>query len=443
MAAVGRAVPHNLEAEQSVLGAMFLDRQALVLASELLRPEDFYSEAHRRVFQAALAVFERGAPVDLVTVAEELRRHDAFEAVGGLSYLTELAAFVPTAAHVEHYARIVRDRALLRSLIDAGARIQDLAYAGAEDVAAVLDRAEQAIFAVTQRGARKEHVSLKDALDRALDRVEELYRSKVQLTGVPTGYSEFDRMTSGLQPSELIVVAARPGHGKTALALCLARHAAVVAGLPVLVFSLEMSAEQLCLRLLAAEAGVDTGHLRTGRLGEAEWKAVSGAVGRLGPAPLLLDDSPALTLMELRGRARRLRAERGIGLIIVDYLQLVNVPGRHENRQQEISEISRSLKALARELEIPVLACSQLSRAVERRGEGSRPQLSDLRESGAIEQDADVVAFIHFNPRKENPNLAEVIIAKQRNGPTGSFELYFRRDVARFETVERRLEPSA
>jgi replicative DNA helicase len=416
---------------------MFIDPQAVIRASELLQVEDFYREAHRRVFEAALAIFERREPIDLITMTEELRRRSWLEAVGGVTYLSHLAAFVPTAAHTEHYARIVRQKALLRALVASATGIQELAYSGTEELPALLDRAEQAVFAVTQRGARREHHILKDVLERALDHLEDLYHRNTNLTGVDTGLADLNRLTSGLQPSDFIVIAGRPGHGKTALALCLARHAALVGSLPTLVFSLEMSAEQLCQRLLAAEAQVDGSRLRTGRLSPDDWGRVSEAAGRLGSAPLLLDDTPALTLTELRGRARRLRAEQRVGLIIVDYLQLISVPGRHENRQQEISEISRSLKALARELELPVVACSQLSRAVERRGEGSRPQLSDLRESGAIEQDADLVAFIHFDPRKDNRDVAEFILAKQRNGPTDSFDLYFRRDVSRFESIER------
>ncbi len=438
MATEPKVPPHSLEAEQSVLGAMFIDPQAAIRASELLRVDDFYREAHRRVFEAALAVRERREPIDLITMTEELRRRSWLEAVGGITYLSQLAAFVPTAAHTEHYARIVQQKALLRALILSSIAVQEMAYAGTEEVTALLDRAEQAVFAVTQRGARREHHVLKDVLDRSLNHIEDLYRRDTDLTGVDTGFADLNRLTSGLQPSDFIVIAGRPGQGKTALALCLARHAALECDLPTLVFSLEMSAEQLCLRLLAAQSQVDGTRLRTGRLGRDDWDRLSEAAGRLGSAPLLLDDTPALTLMELRGRARRLRAEQRVGLIVVDYLQLITVPGRHENRQQEISEISRSLKALARELEVPVVTCSQLSRAVERRGEGSRPQLSDLRESGAIEQDADLVAFIHFDARKENRDIADFILAKQRNGPTDSFELYFRRDVSRFESIERR-----
>ncbi len=432
-----RVPPQNLEAEQSVLGAMLIEGEAIVRAAEILRPEDFYRDAHRRVFEAIIALSDRSEAVDLVTVTEELRRRGQLEEVGGASYLTTLANIVPTAANVEHYARIVEEKALLRNLISAATRVVTRAYEAQDEVAALVDEAEQVIFEISQRRSLAGYAHIKDILMDTFERIEYLYAHKGGVTGVPTGFKDLDELTSGLQPSDLVILAARPSQGKTTLSLGMARNAAVNHKIPVGIFSLEMGREALAQRLLCSEAGVDGQRLRTGYLAEQDWPRLSHALGRLSEAPIFIDDTPAISIMELRARARRMRAEHGIGFLIVDYLQLVQFRGRVENRQQEVAEISRALKALARELKLPVLACSQLSRAVEQR-EGRRPQLSDLRESGSLEQDSDVVMFIHFNPDSEHKNLAEIIVAKQRNGPTGSVDLVFLREFGKFQSVERR-----
>jgi replicative DNA helicase len=432
-----RVPPQNVEAEQSVLGAMLLDRDAIARAIDIVSATDFYRDAHRVIFEAILRLFDRTEPVDLITVTEELRRASQLEAVGGVTYLATLANGVPTAANVEHYARIVSEKSLLRRLISAATAIAGRAFESREDTDVILDQAEQAIFSISQHFKSAGFQSLKDILVRAFEHVEQLYENKGSAIGVPTGFPELDELTSGLQPSELVVLAARPSMGKTTLALNVACHAAVGQRIPVALFSLEMAGEQVALRMLCGEARVPSHRLRTGFLRDEDWPRLSEALGRLSEAPIYVDDTPSIGVMELRARARRLHAEHRIGLVVIDYLQLMHAHGRLENRQQEISEITRALKALARELNVPVLALSQLSRAVEQR-EKRRPQLSDLRESGAIEQDADVVAFIYFDPDApaEKRDLAEIIVAKQRNGPTGSISLTFLRDHGRFHAPE-------
>jgi replicative DNA helicase len=432
-----RIPPQNLEAEQSVLGSMLIDKQAILRAMEILRPRDFYGEAHQTIFAALTRLFDRGGAVDLVTVTEELRQEGNLDKVGGVSYLTSLANFVPTAANIEHYARIVEEKAILRDLIKAATEIVGKAYAAREDVEIVLDEAEQGIFSVSQRRNVQGYVPLKEVLIQTLERIEYLYANKGSALGVPTGFKDLDSLTSGLQPSDLVILAARPSVGKTTLALNLVRNAAVKDKTPCAIFSLEMAREQIAQRLLCAEAGIDGRNLRTGFLNDNDWKRLSGALGRLGEAPIFIDDTPNISIMEVRTKARRIKAEHGLGLLVVDYLQLMQGRGRAENRQQEISEISRSLKALARELKVPVLALSQLSRAVEQR-QDRRPMLSDLRESGAIEQDADVVMFLYCNADMENSNLVELILAKQRNGPTGSLRLFFLRELGRFQQVDEK-----
>jgi replicative DNA helicase len=440
-----RIPPQNLEAEQAVLGSMLIEREAIIKASDVLQREDFYREANKEIFQAILDVHERGEAVDLVTVTEELKRRSQLEAVGGVAYLTALANAVPTAANAEYYAKIVEEKALLRQLITVGTDIVGRGYQGAEDVTELIDDSERRIFEIAQRRASEGYSPIKSVLLDAFERIEFLYSNKEGITGVPTGFKGIDAITSGLQPSDLIVIAARPSMGKTTLLLNIARNAAIQKTQPVAIFSLEMSNELLAQWLLCSEAGVDGQRLRTGHLTDADWPRLSHALGRLSDAPIFIDDSPSVSIMELRAKSRRIKAEHNLGLIVVDYIQLMRTRGRVENRQQEISEISRSLKALARELKVPVVIGSQLSRAVEQRDD-KRPLLSDLRESGAIEQDADLVAFIfreeYYKPDTEKKNLAEIIVAKQRNGPTGTVELVFLKEYGRFADPEHFRKPA-
>jgi len=430
-----RVPPQNLEAEQSVLGSMLIEKQAILRAVEILRPQDFYSEAHQAVFATLARLFDKGQAVDLITVTEALRQEGTLEKTGGVPYLTTLANLVPTAANIEYYARIVEEKAILRDLIRASTDVVGKAYTAKEDVEIILDEAEQAVFSVSQRRNVQGYVPLKEVLVQTLERIEYLYANKGGALGVPTGFSDLDSLTSGFQPSDLVILAARPSVGKTTFALNLVRNASVKDKSPCAVFSLEMAREQLAQRLLCAEAGIDGKNLRNGFLNDNDWKRLSVALGRLGEAPIFIDDTPNISIMELRTKARRIKIEHGLGLLVVDYLQLMQGRGRAENRQQEISEISRSLKALARELKVPVLALSQLSRAVEQR-QDRRPMLSYLRESGAIEQDADVVMFLYSNSDMESSNVVELILAKQRNGPTGSLKLYFLKDLGRFQQVD-------
>ncbi|MEW6307994.1 MAG: replicative DNA helicase [Bacillota bacterium] len=432
-----RLPPQNLEAEQSVLGSALLEKAAALRAAEVLRPDDFYREAHRLIFIAMVALSERGEPVDIVTVAEELTQSSSLEAAGGAAYLSTLANFVPTAANVEHYAHIVEEKAVLRQLIHIAGVISARCFEASEEAAVVLDQAERDIFRLSQSRVSQPYARMKEVLAAAFLRLEKLYDIRGGLTGLPTGLGDLDNLLSGLQPADLIVLAARPSQGKTALCLSIARHVAVSSKQPVVLFSLEMAKEQLALRLLGCEAGIDSNRLRRADLREDDWQPLAKALGRLADAPIYIDDTPTITTMEMRAKARRLKSEHGLGLVVVDYLQLVQTRSRTENRQQEIAEISRSLKALGRELGVPVLTASQLSRAIEQRTD-RRPILSDLRESGAIEQDADVVMFIHQDPKNPDPNQVELIVAKQRNGPTGSLELSFRRDVGRFTGIDRR-----
>lgn len=434
-----RLPPQNLEAEQSVLGAMLIEPEAVPAVMEIIQADSFYRDVHRRIFEAMVYLYDRSEPVDIITVTEELRRRGQLEEVGGVSYITSLANAVPTAANVEYYARIVEEKAVLRRLLQAAGEITRRVYEDEEEVEKLLDRAENLIFEVAHRRTKRTYVHINEILLETYEQIEFLYTHKGGVTGVPTGFIEFDEMTSGLQPSELIILAARPSQGKTALCLNIACHAAIRKKVPVGIFSLEMSREQLAQRMLCAEANVNSHRLRCGMLTDDDWSRLAKGLGRLSEAPIYIDDTPDLALMELRARARRMKAEHRIGLIIIDYLQLMHSRGRFESRQQEISEISRSLKSLARELEVPVLALSQLSRAVEQR-QDRRPQLSDLRESGAIEQDADLVGFIYHNPETAQDNIIELIIAKQRNGPVGSVQLLFLKDIGKFVNLERRLQ---
>jgi replicative DNA helicase len=436
----GRNVPHNLEAEESLLGAMLLSRDAIAAAVETCRAEDFYKPSHGHVFEAITNLYARGEPVDPVTVADELRRAGLLDAVGGSATLISLQANTPAIGSAARYARIVEEHALLRRLIAVAGEIAELGYSVPEDVAAALDRAEAMIFEVAERKSVDTLSSLRDLLAVTLDGLEALYERSDTVTGVPTGFVDLDERLSGLQPSNLVIVGARPGMGKTSFALGLAAHAALERRIPVLVFSLEMSHLEIAQRLLCAEAKVDSHRLRTGRLTEADWTRISQAIGRLGEAPIFVDDNPNLTVMDIRAKARRLKSRDGLGLVVVDYLQLMTGRTSAENRQVEVSEISRGLKILARELELPVVALSQLSRNLEMRAD-KRPVLADLRESGSLEQDADVVLFIYrdelYHPDSQSRGSAEVIIAKHRNGPTGVVQLAFLDHCTRFANIAR------
>jgi len=431
--------PQNRDAEISVLGAMLMDEAALLKGLEVLREDFFYDENHRRVFSAIRTLFEKSRPVDLVTLSDELRKRSQLEDMGGVSYLTQLVSSVPTSAHIDHYSHIVKDRALLRSLITNATDIVQRCFEPRTEASQVLDQAEKMIFDITQSRIEGKAVAMKDIIHSSMETIDKLYQRKEHVTGLATGFHEFDIKTAGLQPSDLIIVAGRPSMGKSAFATAICEHAGIVLKKSMAFFSLEMSKEQLVQRMLCSYARVDAQKVRTGYLSHEQWPQLTRAASKLSEAPIFIDDTPGQTVMEVRAKARRLKMQHDIQLIVIDYLQLMQGVGRAESRQQEISEISRSLKALARELRVPVIAVSQLSRAVESRT-GNRPQLSDLRESGAIEQDADVVVFLfreeYYSPSEENRNKAEAIISKQRNGPTGSVELVFLKDWTRFDNPE-------
>jgi replicative DNA helicase len=433
-----RLPPQNLEAELALLGALLIDPSAVDDVAPLLKAEDFYRDAHREVFEAILELVgsEAAHQVDVITVSDRLRHRGTLDNVGGIGFLMELANVVPTSAHAVYYAQIVREKAVLRRVIETGSRMVGLAFRGEDTADEILEQAQQSLSELAQNG-RREPERLHHILLQTLERVEQRAGQK-GLAGLPTGFPDIDRLLSGLQASDFLVVAARPSMGKTNLCLNIARNVALREQVPVVIFSLEMSQEQLALRLISAEADIDGQRLRTGDLTEEMWARLTQALGRLGDAPIFIDDSPGLSPLELAAKARSLHRRAPLGLVIVDYLQLMSARSRAENRQQEISEISRSLKALARELRVPVLALSQLSRAVESRND-KRPMLSDLRESGAIEQDADVVAFIYrddyYTKDSDAPGVAEVLIAKQRNGPTGTVQLMFRKETGKFQSI--------
>ncbi|MFN8679184.1 MAG: replicative DNA helicase [Thermomicrobiales bacterium] len=435
---IERLPPHNLEAEQSVLGSLLIDRDAIIRVASFLKPEDFYLSANGLIYGAILDLYNRREPTDMITLSDELTRRAQYDQAGGLAYLSSLLSAVPTAVHVEYYARIVERTATLRRLIDAGTQVVDIGFREGIDTEEALDAAERAIFDVSQRRQTKDWTSMGEVLDKFFDQIDYLQQHRGDVVGVATGYSDMDQMTGGLQRSDLIILAARPSMGKTSLALGMAYGAAVVHKRTVGIFSLEMSAEQLVQRILSMETGVDSHRLRLGQIDDNEWDRISRAFGRLSEAPIYVDDSSSSSIMDVRSKARRLQAEQGLDLIIVDYLQLMS-GRRTDNRVQEISEISRGLKGLARELNVPVVALSQLSRAVESRSD-HRPMLSDLRESGSIEQDADIVMFIYredkYEEESEKKGIAEIIIAKHRNGPVGSVNLRFFDRTARFADLE-------
>jgi len=435
--------PQNIEAEMAVLGSMLIEEEAISASIELLDKNYFYKDSHKKIFEAVLNLYNNNKAVDLITVSDELRRVNLLDEVGGGSALTELVNSVPTAANAGHYAQIVREKGVLRLLINNATEIVGLSYDSDGNIDELLDRAERLIFEIGDSKKGSDAVLLKEVIKNSIDTIDKLYQKKAHVTGIPTGFIDFDRMTSGLQPSDLIVIAGRPSMGKSALAVGIAEHAGVVEKVPLAFFSLEMSKEQLVQRLLCSHARVDAHKVRTGYLAPSDWPKLTAAAGKLSEGEIYIDDSPSISVMELRAKARRLKAHHDIRLLIVDYLQLMRGSAKIENRQQEISEISRSLKALARELSIPVIAISQLSRAVEMRTD-HRPLLSDLRESGAIEQDADVVVLIlreeYYNPTSTNQGVAEVIIAKQRNGPVGSMNLSFIKEYTRFDNLAQGME---
>jgi replicative DNA helicase len=439
-----RMPPQNIEAEQAVLGAIFLEPSSLTVASEVLIPEDFYRAAHQKIFEVMLNLNDKGKAVDLVTVTEELAAAKLLEDTGGVSYLSELAASVPTAANIEYYAKIVEEKSLLRRLIRTATTIASDGYSREDEVESLLSEAEKSILEVAQRKKAGAFHNIKDVLVRTYDNIETIANRVGDVTGIATGFAELDRMTAGFQRNDLIIVGARPSVGKTAFALNIAQNVATKTQENVAIFSLEMGAEQLVMRMLCAEGNINAQNLRTGSLTDEDWGKLTMAMGSLSNSGIFIDDTPGVRVGELRSKCRRLKQEHGLGMILIDYLQLILGDGRSgENRQQEVSEISRSLKALARELEVPVIALSQLSRGVEQR-QDKRPMMSDIRESGSIEQDADIVAFLYrddyYDKESENKDIIEIIIAKQRNGPTGTVQLAFVKEYNKFVNLEMRYD---
>ncbi|MGG1675891.1 replicative DNA helicase [Neobacillus sp. NRS-1170] len=439
-----RMPPQNIEAEQAVLGAIFLEPSSLTMASEILIPEDFYRAAHQKIFNVMLNLNDQGKAVDLITVTEELAASKLIEDIGGVSYLSDLSGAVPTAANIEYYARIVGEKSLLRRLIRTATNIAQDGYTREDEVDALLSEAEKNIMEVANRKNAGAFHNIKDVLVRTYDNIEVMHNRVGDITGLETGFVDLDRMTAGFQRNDLIIVGARPSVGKTAFALNIAQNVAKKTGENIAIFSLEMGAEQLVMRLLCAEGNIDAQRLRTGSLTEEDWGKLTMAMGSLSNTGIFIDDTPGVRISDIRSKCRRLKQEHGIGMILIDYLQLILGSGRSgENRQQEVSEISRSLKQLARELQIPVIALSQLSRGVEQR-QDKRPMMSDIRESGSIEQDADIVAFLYrddyYDKESEAKNIIEIIIAKQRNGPVGTVQLAFVKEYNKFVNIETRYD---
>ncbi|MDH5299150.1 MAG: replicative DNA helicase [Desulfobulbaceae bacterium] len=435
-----RVPPQNIEAEQCVLGSILLHQDALVKVLEVLTPEDFYRNEHRLIFEAMLALFDKNHPQDLITVSSALKDANKLDGAGGPAYLAQLADIVPVASNIAYYARMVRDKSILRQLIRTTTEIASRCYEEQDDIDALVDEVEQNIFEISRAKSNQSFTPMSAIANEAFKAVEKLFERKELITGVSTGFEKLDKMTAGLQPSDLIILAARPSMGKTALAMNIAQTAAILHKVPVAVFSLEMSKEQLGMRMLCSVGRVDSQRVRTGFLQDQDWPKLTRSAGMLAEAPIFIDDTAAISVLEMRAKARRLKTEHNLGLVVIDYLQLMRGRSGTERREQEISEISRSLKAMAKELHIPVIALSQLNRSLENRP-NKRPQLSDLRESGAIEQDADVILFIYrdavYNKADDNPKrfIAEVIIGKQRNGPTGTVELAFINQYTTFENL--------
>ncbi|WP_181350740.1 replicative DNA helicase [Thalassobacillus sp. CUG 92003] len=441
-----RTPPHNIEAEQAVLGAVFLEPEAMASASEKLMPDDFYRASHQRIFEVMVNLADKGEPIDLVTVTTALSNGKVLEEVGGVSYLSDLAHSVPTAANIEYYARIVDEKATLRRLIRTATSIVTNGYAEEEELENILNQAEKEILEVSQQKDAGSFKNIKDVLIEVYDNIEMLHNHEGGVTGIPTGYRDLDHITSGFQRNDLIIIAARPSVGKTAFALNIAQNVAVNSDENVAIFSLEMGADQLVSRMLCAEGNIDAQRLRTGHLEAEDWSKLTMAMGSLSNAGIFIDDTPGIRVSEIRSKCRRLKQEHGLGMILIDYLQLIQGnAGSRENRQQEVSEISRSLKGLARELNVPLIALSQLSRGVESR-QDKRPMMSDLRESGSIEQDADIVGFLYrddyYDQESEKQNIIEIIISKQRNGPVGNVELAFVKEYNKFVDLDHRYDES-
>ncbi len=438
-----RTPPHNIEAEQAVLGAIFLVPDTIVTATEILEPEDFYRVSHQRIFETMIRLTDKGEPIDLVTITTELEDLKLLNEVGGVSYLTDIANSVPTAANIEYYARIVEEKSTLRRIIFAATDIVTKTYDEGDEVTDLLDHAEKTILEISQNKASGRFQNIQDVLVDVYDNIEQLHNQQDEVTGIATGFRDLDHITSGFQKNDLIIVAARPSVGKTAFALNIAQNVAVNSDENVAIFSLEMGADQLVMRMLCAEGNIDSQRLRTGKLQEEDWRKLTMAMGSLSNAGIYIDDTPGIKVNEIRSKCRRLKQESGLGMVLIDYLQLIqgSSASSRENRQQEVSEISRALKALARELEVPVIALSQLSRGVEQR-QDKRPMMSDIRESGSIEQDADIVGFLYrddyYDQESEKENIIEIIIAKQRNGPVGTVELAFVKEYNKFVDLDRR-----
>ncbi len=446
-----RLPPQNIEAEQSVLGAMLIDKEAVASVAEKLQADDFYREAHRVIYAAMMSLYSKNEAVDMITVTEVLKKENRLDDIGGIAYITSLANVVATAANVNYHANIVEEKSELRQLVNVSTQIAALGYEAQEDVRTIIDEAESKILNISNRKKRAEFTNINDILQQTFNDIESLASSGGAITGIKTGFNDFDKLTAGLHSSDFIILAARPSMGKTAFALNVVQNVAIRAAekgekpKSVAFFSLEMSKEQLVQRMLCAEANIDSQRLRIGQMADADWEKLFGAANRFSQSKIFIDDAPGITAMDMRSRARRLKAQHGLDLIVVDYLQLMQASGRGsgENRQQEVSDISRSLKALARELEVPVIALSQLSRGVEAR-QIKRPMLSDLRESGSLEQDADIVAFLYredyYNPETENKDIAELIIAKHRNGPVDTVKLFFHKKYTKFISMTKRDE---
>lgn len=438
---LGKIPPHSLEGEQSVLGSMLLDRDAIIVATEILRPEDFYKEAHKEIYESVIEISNREEPVDLITLSEELKKRGTLDAIGGVVYLADLSEAVSTTANIKYYCEIVEEKSVLRKLIKASDDIIAKGYQADEEINSIIDLAEKKIFDITQRRGQDGFSPIKEVLLDSFNKIEEMSKKKGGITGLPTGFIDLDDKTSGLQKSDLVLIAARPSVGKTTLGINIAQNCALKSNASVAVFSLEMSKEQLVQRMLSSESHVELQKIINGNLTEDEWPRLVSAMGPLSKSKIFIDDTPGITVMDMRAKCRKLKVEQGLDLVVIDYLQLMQgSSGKAESRQQEISAISRGLKGLAKEMECPVIALSQLSRAPELRAD-HRPILSDLRESGAIEQDADIVMFLYrdeyYNPDTEKKNIGEVIISKHRNGPTGTVEIVFMGQFTKFVNLEK------